>query len=215
VKFITGQLHSTPLLGGGFTSKIGGGFTESVLIVSNSEKSVAFFKDMLGSFSCGRITAVKNCQEARRMYLKRDFDLAVINSPLSDESGETLSKDIASKGITQVILIVKSDFYDDISRAVEDCGVITIARPVNKNIFQISLKLVKAVRNRLKAMQYENSRLTRKIEDIRIINRAKCLLISHLSMSENEAHKYIEKQAMDMRITKTAVAEGILKTYEE
>jgi response regulator NasT len=33
-------------------------------------------------------------------------------------------------------------------------------------------------------------------------------------MSEQEAHRYIEKQAMDMRSAKRVVAEGILKLYE-
>ena len=61
----------------------------------------------------------------------------------------------------------------------------------------------------------ENSKLTQKIEDVRIIDRAKCLLISYLKVNEQEAHRYIEKQAMDMRITRREVAEGILKTYEE
>ena len=63
-------------------------------------------------------------------------------------------------------------------------------------------------------MRAENSKLKQKIEDIRIIDRAKCILISYLGMSEQEAHRYIEKKAMDMRITKRAVAEGILKIYE-
>ena len=63
-------------------------------------------------------------------------------------------------------------------------------------------------------IQIENKKLLQKIEDIRIIDRAKCLLISYLNMSEPEAHKYIERQAMDMRITKRQVAEGIIKTYE-
>jgi len=33
-------------------------------------------------------------------------------------------------------------------------------------------------------------------------------------MSEPEAHRYIEKQAMDMRITRRKVAEQILRIYE-
>ena len=53
-----------------------------------------------------------------------------------------------------------------------------------------------------------------KIEELRIVNRAKFVLIAYLKMSEATAHRYIEKQAMDMRITKREVAESILKTYE-
>ena len=70
------------------------------------------------------------------------------------------------------------------------------------------------IHDQLKYLQAENAQLKQKIDDMRIIDRAKCLLISCLSMSEQEAHRYIEKQAMDMRETKRAIAEGILKTYE-
>ena len=38
--------------------------------------------------------------------------------------------------------------------------------------------------------------------------------MTHMHMREPEAHRYIEKQAMDRRTTRRAIAEGILKTYE-
>ena len=187
---------------------------ESVLFVSHSEKSIDTFTDMLTSFSCDKIVTASTCGEARRLLLERDFDLCIINAPLSDESGESLSRHISTKGIGQVILIVNAVYYEDVSNAVEDYGVITVSKPINKNLFWSALKLAKAAQNRLVAMRAENNKLTQKIEDIRIVDRAKCILISYLNMSETEAHKYIEKQAMDMRITKRAVAEGLLKTYE-
>jgi len=51
------------------------------------------------------------------------------------------------------------------------------------------------------------------MEEVRLISRAKCVLIQYLNMNEAQAHKYIERQAMDMRIAKKAVAENILNTY--
>ena len=51
-------------------------------------------------------------------------------------------------------------------------------------------------------------------DDIRIINRAKYILMEYLSMTEPQAHKYLEKQAMDMRLTKIEVAENLLSTYD-
>ena len=52
------------------------------------------------------------------------------------------------------------------------------------------------------------------ISDIKLIDRAKITLVEYLNMSEDESHKYIEKQAMDLRITKVEVAKSILKIYE-
>ena len=78
----------------------------------------------------------------------------------------------------------------------------------------MSLKMASATNARLKNMQNLNKKLTQKIDDIKIVDRAKCLLISHLNMTETNAHKYIEKKAMDVRISRREVAENILKTYE-
>lgn len=50
--------------------------------------------------------------------------------------------------------------------------------------------------------------------EARLIERAKEVLMEYLKMTEAQAHRYIEKQAMDMRITRREVAESILKTYE-
>lgn len=75
------------------------------------------------------------------------------------------------------------------------------------------LKLITATRRRLLGLKHENIKLQKKIEDIRLVDRAKCVLIQHLSLTEQQAHRYIEKQAMDRRISKPEVAQGILNTY--
>jgi len=187
---------------------------ESAMIVSISEKGMAFIEEILSAVSIRNVTTLHSCGEARRMLLEKDFDLVIVNSPLRDESGESLSRYIASKGVSQVILLVKSELFDAVSAVCEEDGVLTISKPVNRTVFWSALKLAGSTQNQLKRVHAENSKLKQKIEDIRIIDRAKYLLISHLNLSEQEAHRYIEKQAMDMRITKRAVAEGLLKTYE-
>lgn len=186
----------------------------SVLIISCMEKGTELISELLNAGGVHQITVLKSCSEARRLINSRSFDLVIINAPLHDESGESLSRQVALKGVSQVMLLVKSEYFDAVSAVCEDAGVLTIAKPFNKAVFWSALKLAKAAQNRMKMVQAENSKLKQKIEDIRIIDRAKCLLISYMNMSEQEAHRYIEKQAMDMRSTKRAVAEGILKTYE-
>lgn len=193
----------------------GGDNLESALILSCSEKSIAFFTEVLNAASCNQIITLSTCGETRRLLLERDFDIVIINAPLPDESGERLARHVASKGVAQPILVVKSELYDEVSSVCENDGVLTVAKPMNKTIFWSVLKVAIAAQNRMKRFQTENSKLSKKIEDIRIIDRAKCLLISYLGLSEQEAHRHIEKQAMDMRLSRREVAEGILKTYEE
>lgn len=187
---------------------------DSALIVSYSEKSTAYLAEILKEASVKNIATVSDAGEARRMLIENDFDLCVINAPLPDEFGESLARNIAEKQTSEVILIVKSELFDEVSDKVEEYGVITIAKPIGKSLLWNALKLAAVTHKKIKAVQDENKKLIQKIEDIRIVDRAKCILISHLGMTEPEAHRYIEKQAMDVRMTRRKVAEEILKIYE-
>lgn len=113
----------------------------------------------------------------------------------------------------QVMLIVKSEIADEVSAKVEDFGVFVISKPINRQIFWNALKLMTAAHNRIRGLKDENTKLQKKIEDIKFVDRAKCVLIEYLNMSEAQAHKFIEKQAMDRRITKKDLAIEILKFY--
>ena len=187
---------------------------DSVLVVSHSQKGTEFFTQILNKACCYNISAVTCCSDARRLMLDRNFDICIINAPLPDENGSDFAVDICSHGLSQVILLVKSQYYDEISQAVEDSGVITVSKPINRSLFWSALKISIAAQNKYKIIQKENNKLLSKIEDIRIVDRAKCLLISYLGMSEPQAHKYIEQQAMDKRITKRECADRIIKTYD-
>jgi two-component system, response regulator PdtaR len=187
---------------------------ESALIVSDSDKDTAFFSVVLNAASVNQIISLKSAADARKLIFKQDFDFIIVNTPLKDESGESFSRYAASKGTSQVLLLVERDFFDSVSAACEADGVMTILKPVDKALFWSALSLAKSTQNRIKRIQSENVLLKQKIEDIRIIDRAKLLLISYMRMSEQESHRYIEKQAMDLRSTRRIVAEGILKRYD-
>ena len=72
-----------------------------------------------------------------------------------------------------------------------------------------------AMSNRLYAMQAREDSLQKKLGDTKLVNRAKLLLISRLQMSETEAHRYIEKTAMDTGESRREVALRLIRTYEE
>lgn len=52
------------------------------------------------------------------------------------------------------------------------------------------------------------------MDDLKLQYRAKLLLMGHLDMTEDEAHRYIQKQAMNNRRTPGMVARSIIDLYE-
>lgn len=63
-------------------------------------------------------------------------------------------------------------------------------------------------------MNDEILKLKQKEQERHLVTRAKGVLMQYLNMTEEQAHRYIEKQAMDMRSTKKSIALSILSTYE-
>ena len=62
-------------------------------------------------------------------------------------------------------------------------------------------------------MTEETTKLKGKLKELKLVDRAKWILIDQLKMSETQAHKYIEKQAMDRCVKREEIAENIIRTY--
>ena len=56
--------------------------------------------------------------------------------------------------------------------------------------------------------------MAEKIEELRLVNHAKWILIDRFNMSEKESHRYIEKQAMDYCCSCREIAQGSMKTLD-
>ena len=108
---------------------------------------------------------------------------------------------------------MKAEQYPDINARVSPFGILTLSKPTAPQLFSQSLLLLCGTRERLRRMEQKTASLEEKMEEIRLVNRAKWLLIEQLKMTENEAHRYIEKQAMDRCVTRRVIAENILAMY--
>lgn len=187
---------------------------KQVLIVSSSKKGGEVLAELLDSQSVKQLTVAESAAQARQCLLENFYELVIINAPLADGSGRELAVRAAETTVAGVILMVRQDGAEAAEAWAEDYGIFVVPKPINKIFFFQALKMVRAFHRRLLGLRRENTQLQQQIQDIRLTDRAKCVLIQYLDMTEAQAHKYIERQAMDLRVSKREVAQGILRTYE-
>lgn len=187
---------------------------ENVIVVSNNEKNINYFNFMLKTIDVKNISNANTCKEAREIMLNKIIDLIIVDSPLKDELGRNFSIDASKNNITQVLYCVEKKDYALSYEEILKHDVITIEKPFDRALIKKYLDNCTINNKKLRKMAKENKKLSDKIENIKTIDRAKYILMSYLNMTENEAHKYIEKQAMDTRVSKIEIAINILKTYE-
>lgn len=181
------------------------------LIVSSVEKSIDFFDKSFGK-NFEKDVAV-SATEAKQKLLERDYEIVLINAPLKDEFGTELAENIVKDSYAGVIMLVKQDVYEDVCFGIEKIGVYCMMKPLSVQTFRQGLQLAVATNERLKGLIKKTQSLKDKMEEIKLVGRAKLLLITKMSFSEEQAHKYIEKQAMDRCVKKSAVAWDVIKTY--
>ena len=185
----------------------------SVLLVSASEKLNTALSDLLPESRYRPVRTVSSVSAGKRAWSERSYDFVIINSPLPDDTGIRFAIDAAGSAGSVVLLLVRAELQDDMRDKVVEHGVYTLAKPLSRPLVSLALDWLAAARERLRKLEKKTLSVEEKMEEIRLVNRAKWLLISELKMDEPQAHRYIEKQAMDRCISRRDVAEEIIKTY--
>lgn len=185
-----------------------------VLIVSGSEKGVEYLTEQLSDGRYDVSYPVSTAAEARRRLGSVAYDILIVNTPLRDEFGADFAAGEAENSAVGVILIVKNDVYDQIAYKTEDSGVMVLSKPLSQSSLMQAIRIASALRARLVKAEKKTETLQKRMDEIRLVNHAKWVLISRLGMDENSAHRFIEKQAMDLRQSKSEVSQFIIRTYE-
>ena len=185
----------------------------SVLIVSAAEGFNDALSTLLPTSKYSPTNFVSNISAAKRALAERAFDFFIINSPLPDDICTRFAIDTGSSKETIVLLMVRAELQEEIYDKVAEHGVFVLPKPTSKPTMAIALSWLSSAREKLRKTEKKTLSIEEKMEEIRIVNRAKWLLISELKLDEPEAHRYIEKQAMDRCVSKKVIAEEIIKTY--
>ncbi len=188
--------------------------TYSVLVVSASEKFNASLGSLLPNYYYHPVKYVSNIASAKRVTLENKYDMVIINTPLMDDFGTNFAVNLSTSKSTVCLMFVKSELEHDISVKVHDHGVYTLGKPTSAQAIKSALNYLTTTRERLRILETKTMSLEDKMEEIKLVNRAKWLLIDRLHMTEEDSHHYLEKQAMNRGVSRRQIAENIIATYK-
>ncbi len=147
-----------------------------------------------------------------KLVREGDYGLLIIVSDIKNEMALKAAK-LASIHPTASIMHIadETDFSSNEDKEARerllDIGAILLVKPLSKNSFLVAVNSADMAHIRL-------CKLRKKVEEERVLARSKLILMRTLSLSEDEAHKYIEKEAMNSGQKKIDVAYEILRTYD-
>ena len=184
-----------------------------ILIVSATDSFTSAFTDLLPEARYSPVDTVTSISVAKRVLAEKTYDFVIINAPLPDDAGTRFAIDTCTTKQSAVLLLVENDIHAGIHDRVAEYGVFTLPKPISKVTMTHALNWLESARERLRKFEKKTISIEDKMAEIRLVNKAKWLLISELKMSEPDAHRYVEKQAMDRCVSRRFIAEEIIKTY--
>ena len=184
----------------------------SVLIVSSADNFFDSVSSLLSPSEYSPVIRANSISSAKRLFAERQFDFIIINSPLADDTGISFACDICESSASAVLLFARGEIFAAVNDELTPYGAFALNKPVSRNTAMTAFLWMAATRERLRKREKKSVSIEQKMKEIRIINRAKWLLIEKEGLSEPEAHRYIEKQAMDKCVPKIDIANEIINS---
>lgn len=157
--------------------------------------------------------SVSDGSGARELLSTKNFDIAFVNTPLESEFGLDLAAFAVKQGCG-VIISAASKRCGEIAKKIGRLNAFVLPRPISNQLILQTFRYVMLSGDKENDLYNKTAELEKKLRDTRLIDRAKCVLVEYLRISEADAHRQIQKRAMDMRVPQVVIAQDILKTYE-
>lgn len=172
---------------------------------------------------CGNITAALKELSAETVHCFDDeraaaevlseYDAIIVSMPLRSEFGLNFVVEASKKSGAAIVALTRADIAEDVQSRIKFTGAFVLGKPFPKSVLAQTVKMALLARENISRLEQEKSELSKQLDDVKMIDRAKCCLIEYLNLTENQAHRHIQKLAMDTRRSQREIAEDILRTY--
>ena len=166
-----------------------------------------------GGFLVGDVCTSGN--EAIRRVRQEASDILMINFEMPDMTGLEAATIIGDENLCSVVLFVSPTQRDFCQDMVSDYDITLFVKPLSGVALMSTLEVVLQNRRRIRRLESELSKLKRGMEDRKLIEKAKGILMKRKSISEGEAYRRIQKMSMDSRVAMRDIANKIIELAEK
>ncbi len=179
------------------------------IIVAEDETLIRMdLVEMLGEAGYDVVAQASNGQEAIELVNEHKPDLAILDVKMPILDGISAAEQIIS--IAPVLILTAFSQKDLVERARDAGAMAYVVKPFTINDLLPAIEISISRHKQMKSLETEVADLHDRLETRKIIDRAKGILMKALNLSEPEAFSWIQRAAMDRRITMKEVAEAVI-----
>ena len=149
-------------------------------------------------------------EQAVRLAREVRPELAILDIKMPLKDGLEAAQEISEEGIAPVLILTAYSQRDLVEQAAEAGAMGYLVKPFQKHDLLPAIQIAKGRYQQLSSLADEVGDLTERLEARKAIDRAKGALMDRFKMAEADAFHFIQKAAMEQRLTMREVADRIL-----
>ena len=149
-------------------------------------------------------------EEAVRLVEELRPDLVVLDVKMPKLDGISAAERIAGQRIAPVVILTAFSQRELVERARDAGAMAYLVKPFSPSDLVPAVEMAVSRFAELAALEAEVTDLTDRLETRKLVERAKAVLQESLQIDEPAAFRWIQKTAMDLRLSMRAVAQGVI-----
>src|SRR5919112_3627119 len=137
-------------------------------------------------------------------------DLVILDVKMPVLDGIAAAQRIAGQRLAPVVILTAFSQRELVERALDAGAMAYLVKPFSKSDLVPAVEMAVSRFAELRLLEAEVADLTDRLETRKAVDRAKAVLQRQLELSEPDAFRWIQKTAMDLRLSMRQVAEGVL-----
>ncbi|HET6625566.1 MAG TPA: response regulator [Nocardioidaceae bacterium] len=166
--------------------------------------------EMLGEEGYDVVGQAGDGQKAIELAEELRPDLVVLDVKMPKLDGISAAQRIAEQRIAPVVILTAFSQRDLVERARDAGAMAYLVKPFGKTDLVPAIEMAVSRFAELQLLESEVADLTERLETRKVVDRAKSVLQQQLELSEPDAFRWIQKTAMDLRLSMKQVAEGVI-----
>jgi two-component system, response regulator PdtaR len=184
--------------------------TRRVVIAEDEALIRLDLAEMLGEEGYDVVAQAGDGEKAVQLAEELRPDLVMLDVKMPRLDGISAAQRIAELRIAPVVILTAFSQRELVERARDAGAMAYLVKPFNKNDLVPAIEMAVSRFAELQLLEAEVADLTERLQTRKLVDRAKSVLQQQLSLSEPDAFRWIQKTAMDLRLSMRQVAEGVI-----
>jgi response regulator NasT len=181
-----------------------------IVLVEDDATVRLFLRQTLEGLGHQVVGEADNGADMVQLMLSRDADVVVFDIHLPQQDGLTALRQIYQERVVAAVAITADRDQDLVGRALDEHVLAYLVKPVEAYQLGPALQVAWARFQELRDLTTANATLRQTLQNRKVIERAKGILMKVNQWSEAEAFRRLQRAAMNRRLSMTDLAQAIV-----